>query len=348
MNRGLAALLHAAYWILYVVLIGLVLAMLRTTHGAGRPAVDLLVAWPILVLAVVPAAAAFYAAYGPIFSRFLAHRLLARLAAAVGAGSLASSGLGLVLAYLLFGPNQPVFASTGEIAVLVVSLSVLAGIHMSIALVMRGFVDWYGDIRIREELTRRTHEVELELVRSRLDPHFLFNTLNNIDVLIARDPVAASEYLNKLSEIMRFVLYEAKDDTIALIDELSYIEKYVALERIRTRNAGYAAHEVVGDPAGLSIAPMTFIPFIENAFKHTEGMKSDGAIVSRIAIEGRRILFECANRCLPDTPAAREPGGLGHELSRRRLQLLYPQRHALETGRRGDTYVVRLTIQEAS
>ena len=167
-------------------------------------------------------------------------------------------------------------------------------------------------------------------------------------MLIARDPAAASDYLNKLSEIMRFVLFEAKGEAIALTDELSYIDKYIALERIRTRNSGYAAHEVIGDPAGLSIAPMTFIPFIENAFKHTEGLKSNGAIVSRIAIEGRRILFECTNRCPLPAPAGREPGGLGHDLIRRRLELLYPQRHALEAGHRGGMYCVRLTIQEAS
>ena len=209
---------------------------------------------------------------------------------------------------------------------------------------MRGFVNWYGDIKVKEALTRKTHEVELALVRARLDPHFLFNTLNNLDVLIARDPAIASEYLNKLSDIMRFVLYEARGERIPLADELQYIDKYIALERIRTRRAGYVVHEVTGDPGGLSIAPMTFIPFIENAFKHTEGLKADGAIVSRIVIEGGRVSFECVNARRPPPEAAAEPGGLGQALIRERLQLLYPGRHTLEAGECGDTYAVRLTI----
>lgn len=338
-------MMHAAYWTLYVLLLAVMLTMLRLPHGAGRPLVGVLAAWPIVLLAVAPNLAAFYAAHRLLFPRFLARRLFGGLMWGAALVCIAAAGIGLVLAYLLFGAAQPAFSTAGEFTALTASMAALAAIHVAVALVMRGFVGWFDDFTIKEELTARTHQMELALVRSRLDPHFLFNTLNNIDVLISRDPAAASRYLGELSEILRFMLYEAKGDAIALADELSYIDKYIALERIRTRNGRYAAHEVIGDPTGLSIAPMTFIPFIENAFKHTEGLKEDGAIVSRIAIDGGRIMFECTNRCRPGAPPPANRGGLGHEIIRRRLELLYPQRHALQAAHLGGTYEVRLTIE---
>jgi two-component system, LytTR family, sensor kinase len=355
MRQELVALVHAAYWTLYVVLVSIVLMMLRVSHGSDGHVAGLLLASPIIVLLVTPNIVAFYAGYGPLFSRFLARRRFVRLLAGGVAACVAASAVGLILARLLFGPNQPVFANGAEMMTLSLSLAVMAGIHLVMALVVRGFVGWYGDLQVKEELMRRTHEMELALVRSKLDPHFLFNTLNNIDVLILRDPRAASDYLNKLSEILRFMLYEAKGPAIALADELTYIEKYVALERIRAKSARYVTHEVVGNPNGLSIAPMTFIPFIENAFKHTEELKGDGAIVSRIVIEGRRIVFECSNRCWPRTGQSDGRRGLGHELMRQRLQMLYPGHHSLEAGLKpsataleaAPVYSVRLAIEPA-
>ena len=342
MKRVAVAMLHAGYWTLYVLLLAVVLLMLRAPHP-GSPLTGVAAAWPILVLAIVPNAGAFYAGYTLLSAR-LARRQLA-VAGALGALICAATVLaGLLLAYLMFGPGQPIFARWIELAGVAASFGALAAIHVSIAVVMRGFVGWYGDLAIKEELTRRTHEMELALVRSRLDPHFLFNTLNNIDVLIARDPTAASDYLNKLSGLLRYVLYDTRGGEIALADELGYIDKYVALERIRARSPGYAAHQVVGDPSGVSIAPMTFIPFIENAFKHSEGLKAEDAIVSRVIIDGQRVVFECSNR-LPASPAAARQGGLGDELIRRRLALLYPNRHSLEAGAAGGVYNVRLTIE---
>lgn len=340
MRRPIEAALHAGYWLLYFLMVTLVLAMLRLPQAAGRP----LAVWPILVIAVVPNWLPFYAAYGPLFTRLLAKQRIAILAAASAAVSLAGASLGLILALLLFGASQPAFTKPGELATLSLWLTLIAGIHLIIGLVMRAAVDWYGSIRLREELLRRTRDMELALVRSRLDPHFLFNTINNIDALIARDPAAASTYLNALSEILRFMLYEAKGDRIALATELAYIAKYIDLERIRTRSTRYVIHEVTGDPSGLTIAPMTLVPFIENAFKHTEDAKTDGAIVSHVTIEGRRVVFDCTNRRRQDAAPQAAYGGLGNELIRRRLELLYPGRHTLHAEQNDSHYVVRLTI----
>jgi two-component system, LytTR family, sensor kinase len=343
-SRKFVGLLHGGYWSLYVLLLALMFVLMRLPGRPPGTVIPALVNSPIAALSIVPSAAAFYASYWLLFSRFLARRRLAALFFAGLGVCLGAATLGFAVLYAFFGSSQPVFASFTEIAGLGACLAVLAAIHVTIALIMRGFVDWYGDLRVKEALARKTHEMELALVRSRLDPHFLFNTLNNVDVLISRDPAVASEYLNKLSDIIRFVLYETRGDVIPLADELQYIEKYVALEKIRTRTGRYVIHGVTGDPHGLSIAPMTFIPFLENAFKHTEGLKSDGAIVSRIVISGHQVLFECANRRGSRPDAGPEPGGLGNGLIRERLQLLYPGRHTLDSATTGDKYTVRLTI----
>jgi two-component system LytT family sensor kinase len=344
--RAAVAVLHAGYWILYLLLLASFLVIGRLPGRPGWAVAGALLRSPLVVLAIVPSVVAFYSSYGFLGPRLLARRRLAALAAAAIGLCLATGVLGLVLLYLLFGAAQPVFASGVEMIALALSLSALAAIHATIAVVLRGFVDWYHELKVKEALKQKTHDMELALVRARLDPHFLFNTLNNLDVLIARDPAVASEYLSGLSDIMRFVLYEAKGESIPLASELAYIEKYIALERLRTRRARYATHEVAGQPAGVRIAPMTFIPFIENAFKHTEDRKEDGAIASRIAIHGRFVTFECVNHCAhpPNADAAR---GIGQELIRQRLALLYPGRHALEAGRQGDRYRVRLTIETA-
>ena len=345
MKRTVVAALHAGYWLLYVLLLALLLLIGRLPGRVDAAQAGLLLRSPIVVLAILPNVAAFYVSYVGLSQRLLARRRIAALAAAGLAVCAGTAGLGLSLLRVLYGPSQPVFARAAETVSLGAMLAVLAGIHVTIALVLRGFVDWYRDIKIKDALTRKTHEMELALVRSRLDPHFLFNTLNNLDVLIARDPAVASAYLHRLSEIMRFVLYGSKGDRIPLASELDYIDKYIALERLRARPAGYATHEVTGSPADVWIAPMTLIPFVENAFKHTEHCRDAGAIASRVTIERGRVAFECVNRCeAPAAPDARS-GGIGHALIRQRLELLYPGRHVLDAGADGDRYRVRLTIE---
>ena len=108
-----------------------------------------------------------------------------------------------------------------------------------VALVIKGFITWFNEIKLKEALKEKNHEMEMALIKSQLDPHLLFNTINNIDALILKDAVAASDYLNKLSDIMRFMLYETKPDKILLSKEIEYIEKYIALQKIRTANRNY-------------------------------------------------------------------------------------------------------------
>jgi LytS/YehU family sensor histidine kinase len=209
---------------------------------------------------------------------------------------------------------------------------------------MQGFINWYKEVKLKEELVLKNHKMELALVKSQLDPHFLFNTINNIDVLILKNANDASEYLNKLSDIMRFMLFETKSETILLSKEIEYIKKYIELQKIRTNNSNYVLLEIEGDSQNRKISPMVFIPFIENAFKHTNNKKLENAITISIIIKNDSIQLICKNKYDPDLKIQHEKSGLGDHLIRKRLQLIYQEKQTLAITNQDNLYSVHLTI----
>ncbi|HTE31309.1 MAG TPA: sensor histidine kinase [Chryseolinea sp.] len=229
-------------------------------------------------------------------------------------------------------------------AVIVISAMTLIGVVCGIvALVIRGFITWFNEIKLKQALKEKNHEMEMALIKSQLDPHLLFNTINNIDSLILKDTAAASDYLNKLSDIMRFVLYETTAEKILLSEEIEYIGKYIALQKIRTANQTYVHFSVTGTVGTKRIAPMVFIPFIENAFKHTNNKKLENAITVNIIVKDETIQLVCENRY--DSKSAKKVvGGLGNELVQKRLDLIYAGKHTLDVKREDELYSVNLTV----
>lgn len=299
---------------------------------------------PLGLVTLLPAILGFYSFYSFLFSRYLNKRkLLAFLL--VGITIVISCGILPVSIMMFTLPEEwRVKNNFVEFLAMIGFLSMLALINGIIGLVMRGFITWYGDIRIKEELQRRNYETELALIKSQLNPHFLFNTINNIDVLIEKDPEKASAYLNKLSGIMRFMLYETKSGQVPLAKELEYIERYIELQRIRTSNERYVTYEVKGAAGNRMIEPMLFIPFIENAFKHAEYKKNEDAVKIEFVLEPQEIHFRCQNRYIHELKDKPDAGGLGNELIRRRLELLYPGKHNMSVSKENGFYKVVLTI----
>ncbi|MDI9366580.1 MAG: histidine kinase [Flavobacterium sp.] len=209
---------------------------------------------------------------------------------------------------------------------------------------VRAFINWYSDISFKEQLMAKNLQSELALLRAQINPHFLFNTINNIDVLIAKDAEAASQYLQQLSDIMRFMLYETSTERILLTKEIAYIRKYIALQKIRTANENYVQFSVTGMADDISIAPMIFIPFIENAFKHSINKKIDHAIAISIAITGGEITFICKNAYDYTNISVQEQSGLGIELIKQRLHLLYHNQHQLDIKKLEREFIVTLNI----
>jgi len=345
MKKPFVFLLHFGYWLIYLLLL-LVIFTIATTQIKKTPAYfSVSFLFPFLLFCLVPNLLAFYSSYFFLFPKFLFRKKIVGLIAFGSLVCLISALSGNLIALFLLGFDQPIFTDAREFSTLALSFFLIAAIHASVALVIRGFITWYAEIKVKEELAKRNFEIELALIKSQINPHFLFNTINNIDVLITKDAAKASEYLNKLSDILRYMVYEAKTDKILLSKELDYLEKYLELQKIRTANPDYVSFEKTGAAGNSEIAPMILFPFIENAFKHTENRKNQNFIKIKVLIEKNKIVFECENTYQKNLNArARDFGGLGNELIKKRLMLLYPQEHLLEITQTEGVYKVRLTL----
>ena len=303
--------------------------------------------WLLLMagFAIIPALLAFYSFYTFLFTSFLSRKKISSL---VVSGLLTSVFAALIGAStastpLLYGPRF-LFADGYRSAVFILLLmSFMALINGCFGLMIKGFVTWYTEIKIKEELNRKNFEMELSLVKSQLDPHFLFNTINNIDVLIESEPDRASAYLNKLSEMMRFMLYETKTETVPLVKELNYLEKYIALQKIRSSNPAFVHYTLTGEAGHLAIAPMLFIPFIENAFKYVADKKREKAIEINLIIDDNKLIFTCKNNYSKALDHDGTAGGIGVSLIKKRLELLYPD-HKLTITSDNDMYSVELIL----
>lgn len=348
MRKSFVILLHVGFWACYFLLVFIALALYYRSNHSVSLVVNALK--NILFFAFLPSFVSFYLYYFLLFPKYLQQK---KVVLSIFLGILISL-VGAVVAYIVLryfiesgyiidmdegGKNG---RSTAPRVILVMtSIGVLGG---GVALVMKGFITWFNEIKLKEDLREKSHQMEMALVKSQFDPHLLFNTINNIDALILKDAVRASEYLNKLSDIIRFVLYETKDDKILLSRELEYITKYIALQKIRTSNENYVHFTVTGTIGDKRIAPMVFIPFIENAFKHTTNKKLENAITVSLIIEDDTIHLVCENKYDEKQPAQQTTGGLGNQLIQKRLDLIYSGRHTLEVSKTDELYSVHLTI----
>jgi two-component system, LytTR family, sensor kinase len=335
--------LHLIYWIVYTYVVALFVTM--TAQSQGFVLSNLMFKRVWLASFYLNGIVAFYCSYTFLFTKYLIKkRILAWLMYSFLA-YLVSVLLveGFLFLYIVPTPGFAKMGLTSAFGMAILLFSI-ASINGLMGFILRGFVAWYGDIKLKAELGRKNFEMELALVKNQINPHFLFNTLNNIDVLITKDAIQASVYLKKLSDIMRFMLYETKTEKIPLAKELIYIEKYIELQRIRTSNKSYVNYTVTGNPEGIMIAPMLFIPFIENAFKHTEDKKVENAIIIKIDIAKETIAFDCENKFSCDSKNESDNSGLGNELIKKRLTLLYPNRHTLNITKADKMYIVKLTV----
>jgi two-component system, LytTR family, sensor kinase len=213
------------------------------------------------------------------------------------------------------------------------------------AVLIRFMIDWFDSQKLKDELINQRQSSELALLRSQVNPHFLFNTLNNIYSLVYKKSDEAPAAVMKLSRIMRYMLYDSNSDTVQLEKEVDYLRSFIELQELRINQKDYVDFIIVGDIENRTIAPMLLIPFVENAFKHG-GKNHTPGITIHLYAEAGQIRFEVMNYKKRNLLAHKdEIGGIGLQNIKRRLELLYNGRHTLQISDEQDIFTVVLIIQ---
>ena len=208
----------------------------------------------------------------------------------------------------------------------------------------RVIINWFTTMNQKAELDKQKMAVELDLLKSKLNPHFLFNTLNNIDSLIRQNQEEASSALIKLSEMMRYLTYETSADTVELSREIEYISNFIDLHRIRIKSPEDIRLNVEGD-ISIKISPALFIPVIENAFKFATFRNCKPCVDIRISSCKGIVVLDVSNS-YEKRPANSESVNSGYGIInlKRRLDLTYPESHQLIIEPGELKYNVKLTI----
>lgn len=203
---------------------------------------------------------------------------------------------------------------------------------------------WFYAEKIKEEVSKQQLQTELSLLRSQVNPHFLFNTLNSIYALTVTNDEKASDAVMKLSKIMRYTLEESQSEYVPLQNELSFIENYLELQRIRSTDKVQIEFNVTGAGQNVQIAPLLLIPFIENAFKFGVSTRQQTHIEVRIEVRDNKLFFTCINDILPKVHVP-EGTGTGIVNVRRRLDLLYKKNYQLRIESTDSSYQVFLELE---
>jgi hypothetical protein len=333
MNRIIKVILHLFYWMVFVLFSGLV--SFRLAQGT-----DFLVGnMDVFLFNALWAVIQFYLFYF-LFYRLIEQQKYIRYFAYSVAVSI---GLSLVLFFvfgLLFG-----FTEVHEMGSIIPPMVGTFIIGQTGSL-LRGFIGWFDDLQRKQEMEKMIIRNELDVLNAQLNPHFLFNTLNNIDSLIFRQPQKASESLITLSEIMRYMLYDAREPKVLLAREVEHYQRIIRLQSLRFANPETIRFDTPDELPEIQIAPLLFLPFIENAFKYA--VKSDGLpmIEFRLTISEGEICWTGRNQFQAEAndQTARR-GGIGLSNLKRRLELLYPGKYSLETSVSGNVFYAELKLK---
>lgn len=202
----------------------------------------------------------------------------------------------------------------------------------------------YNKSRIHEEeLTKEKLQSELNFLRAQTNPHFLFNTLNNLYVLAWKKSAKTPDAIMTLSKILRFMLYDCRQPRIKLSEEVKIVKDYIELEKLRFNERLKVNYEENLDEPDKLIAPLLLLPFVENAFKHGgKGTTGEATISINIQLTNNDFQFEVENNLEPDSP--REKEGIGLINVKRQLELIYPGKYELDILAKNELFKISLSI----
>ena len=198
------------------------------------------------------------------------------------------------------------------------------------------------------EMAKEKAEAELGFLKSQINPHFLFNSLNSVYFLIDKNNSDARDALHKFSEMLRYQLYEIKGHKIPIEKEIGFINDYIYLQRLRREDNCQVKLNIDQPGANLFIEPLLLVPFVENSFKHLShyGQGRVNEISIKLSCQESMISFNVSNTTEPGSVSELNPnGGIGLSNVKRRLELMYPQKHILEIEKKDGWFIVDLKLE---
>ena len=329
-----------------IVILALPLASLLSTHDLASSKPSFLMAWGLFHGPLIVYFANFYI-FGPylFFRRKFWWFALCNILLLVAINNRFFVGYAMVKERVPeIAPGLPQDAAWSAFLMSIL-ITLLMNIAIgAIAIGIRHFIRT-NQIRqqLRDEKAKNT-EAELAWLKNQINPHFLFNTLNNISSLTQIDPDAAQDAIAQLSDLLRYAMYETNKKTVPITGEVEFMRNYISLMKLRCneKTEVVTSFDVQQD---LEIAPLLFISLIENAFKHGVSSSRPSKIDIRLLQEGNQLIFNCDNTNYPKDDADRSGSGIGLENTRRRLELMYAGHYQWEQSLHDDIYHVKITLK---
>lgn len=214
---------------------------------------------------------------------------------------------------------------------------------------LRFFTEWRDLEEQREQLKSEKLSAELKFLKNQINPHFLFNTLNNLYSLAYTKSPQTTEVISRLSQMMRYMVYDSNHELVPLEKEIEYIKNYILLEKLRLNEEVPIEFEVIGDPGNKKIVPLLLIPFMENAFKH--GVSNNNSlswVKAKLICENQKISLQVSNSKFANKgSAASTTSGIGLENVTKRLDLKYDDKYSLHVSDQESQYTATLDLQLA-
>lgn len=206
--------------------------------------------------------------------------------------------------------------------------------------------DWIKKSREIEDLEKTRIQSEIKFLKSQINPHFLFNTLNSLYALSLKKQESTPEMILRLSDIMRYILYECNEETVNLQKEVDYLNNYIELEKLRHGAKMNTRLSISGELDSYQIAPMILNPFFENSFKHgiAESIHSPSLLL-KISVSNEGLMHFYLENSFEETRNSSTSKGIGITNVKRRLELLYPEKHQLQITKENNLFTVDLKMQ---
>lgn len=225
----------------------------------------------------------------------------------------------------------------------IVSHSITVIFVIAFVAMLRFASEWFDLQAKRQEIENEKLATELRFLKEQINPHFLFNTLNNLYYLAHSQSPKTPDIIAKLSQMMRYMIYESNQEKVPVEKEIEYIKNYIELEKMRLEDDFIVQFEIIGDYQRVRIAPFIFITFLENAFKHGVTSGENGKISLSLRFEGNQCVYEVKNAISKSTDT--EQKGIGLLNVQRRLNLIYPEKHTLSVEETADIFTAKLAIE---